>query len=106
MKGEKNRWDPNGENLHPPPTCYARSALHRGYRIHPRRVVRRARGGSKTRYLTLQRVRFEPLTSHRGGGSSYRSTTRSLVEKGRSQRLKSAEAIDKHHDKNAIAADN
>ncbi|KAL4555231.1 hypothetical protein LXL04_037842 [Taraxacum kok-saghyz] len=30
MKGEKNRWDPNGENLHPPPMCYARSALHRG----------------------------------------------------------------------------
>ncbi|KAL4559569.1 hypothetical protein LXL04_031712 [Taraxacum kok-saghyz] len=30
MKGEKNRWDPNGENLHPPPMCNARSALHRG----------------------------------------------------------------------------
>ncbi|KAL4570406.1 hypothetical protein LXL04_026058 [Taraxacum kok-saghyz] len=79
MKGERNRWDPNGENLHPPPMYYARSALHRGYHIHPRRVVRRARGGSKTRYLTLQRVRFKPQISHRGGGSSYRSTIRSLI---------------------------
>ncbi|KAL4572218.1 hypothetical protein LXL04_018988 [Taraxacum kok-saghyz] len=97
MKGEKNRWDPNGENLHPPPMCNARSALHRGIStedtaytqwrvyIHVTHVVfcsklatAYTRNGSCAELVGV-RVRFEPHTSHRGGGSSYRSTTRSLV---------------------------
>ncbi|KAL4566540.1 hypothetical protein LXL04_030656 [Taraxacum kok-saghyz] len=75
MKGEKNRWDPNGENLHPPPMCNARSALHRGISTEDTAYTR---DGSCAELVGV-RVRFEPPTSHRGGGSSNRSTTRSLL---------------------------
>ncbi|KAL4560686.1 hypothetical protein LXL04_032839 [Taraxacum kok-saghyz] len=67
--GEKNRWDSNGENQRP----------HRGYRIHPDGSCAELVGAVKPGCLTLQRVRFEPQTSHKGDSGLTPSPTVEVI---------------------------